>query len=806
MMQNDENKMPSPGRDGFDRKPIHNTENFSQNTKTKISMRNIPNFCDFKVVSDAFPQTLKQLRRWILWRLEIRDGAQTKVPYRTDGLRASITNPNDWTDFDTACRAFDPAKYSGLGFVLTKEDNIVCIDLDECITDGKISDKAMYIVKILNSWTEISQSGKGLHIFVRGTKPTDQCKVTLNTSEIKAIEVYDNARYIALTGNHLPGTPLEIIERQWALNDLYARYFPKQESTPPQAIKPHHDLERGDEEIIALCRKAKNADKFVALYDNGDTSLYNGDESRADEALACMLAFYTQDEAQLERLMNKSALGQREKWRRREDYRQRTIRKALSLTREHYDAKPKSTTNHDSHSLTSPKVKLDVKCPNCDSFTLYYIMQDGMYFLKCESCSFNKLEIEFRDNLDEGKLEVKCPKCGLWQDEKLFLKCESCGFTPDNFLLRHESTLRHELAVIDNPMPNPLEKKYPLEKLNRTSQPQTETDSLPMKPCDAWLDDAEALPPITPLFDAFWSKGELAFLFGTTGIGKSILAVQIADAISKGSKIACFDGPQEPMRVGLFDFEHSTSQFAKRYRDENGNRYKFSPNFLRAEFKARARIPKGISRQDYILELIEKKIIEHRLEVVVIDNLTALDCNVTEPEVARELMYKLDEIKSRYNISMLVIGHTPKRDLNKPLTENDMLGSKNLINFCDSAFAIGKSVKESHLRYLIQVKCRNAEYKYGSENVAIFRVVKNGPNLFFEHNGFQNVIEQLRTRTDAEANELNEKIIALHQSDPNLSYAEIAKQLGTNKMRVSRVLNKAMDKQNSGFFNTPNPF
>ena len=81
-------------------------------------MTKIQNFCDFKVVSDAFPQTLKQLRRWILWRLEIRDGAQTKVPYRTDGVRASITNPNDWTDFETACRAFDPEKYNGLGFVL----------------------------------------------------------------------------------------------------------------------------------------------------------------------------------------------------------------------------------------------------------------------------------------------------------------------------------------------------------------------------------------------------------------------------------------------------------------------------------------------------------------------------------------------------------------------------------------------------------------------------------------------------------------------------------------------------------------
>ena len=71
------------------------------------------------------PQTQKHLSRWILWRLERRDGNQTKVPYRIDGKKASPTNPNDWTDFETALRAFDPEKYDGLGFVLTKEDGIV---------------------------------------------------------------------------------------------------------------------------------------------------------------------------------------------------------------------------------------------------------------------------------------------------------------------------------------------------------------------------------------------------------------------------------------------------------------------------------------------------------------------------------------------------------------------------------------------------------------------------------------------------------------------------------------------------------
>ena len=593
-MSDEKQKAVVPERDGL-----------SQNSKHKPMMN------ENSMLSNI-PQTLKQLPRWILWRLEIRDGNQTKVPYRIDGLRASITNTNDWKDFDTACRAFDPAKYNGLGFVLTKEDNIVCIDLDHCIgDDGQICDEAMNIVNLLNSWTEVSQSGKGLHIFVRGTKPTDKCRATPRT--FKSIEIYDSDRYIALTGNHLPNTPLEIIKLKGSLESLCDLYFPKLESTSPQAIKPHHDLERSDEEIIALCRKAKNADKFVALFDHGDTSLYDGDESRADEALACMLAFYTKDATQIERLMNASALGQREKWRRREDYRRMTIQKALAFTREHYDAQPKSTTNLDSHPLRRLKVKLDFEpCPKCN-FTVDIFEQDGMYFLKCLRCDFSKPVIEFRDNLDEGKMEFKCPKCGLWQDD-IPTPCKSCGFTTAGFKVIHESTLRHEAAKAkpsDQPMPNPLEKKYPLESLNGTqpqahhappaaSPPQAKTELLSDdefftdETFSECLHKAKALPPITPLFDVFWGKGELTFLFGSAGIGKSILAVQILDAISKGAKVQRFDGPQEPMRVGLFDFELSALQHLRRYSDESGNVHDFSPNFFRFGPKAYAKIPKGM--------------------------------------------------------------------------------------------------------------------------------------------------------------------------------------------------------------------
>jgi hypothetical protein len=104
---------------------------------------------------------------------------------------------------------------------------------------------------------------------------------------------------------------------------------------------------------LSLCRKAKNAAKFSDLNDAGDTSAYDGDESRADLALVRMYAFYTQDPAQLERLFDASALGQRSKWRNRADYRRRTIAKVLSDLEETYtpprdrsaSANPTNSTN-----------------------------------------------------------------------------------------------------------------------------------------------------------------------------------------------------------------------------------------------------------------------------------------------------------------------------------------------------------------------------------------------------------------------------------------------------------------------------
>src|SRR5215203_6686969 len=129
---------------------------------------------------------------------------------------------------------------------------------------------------------------------------------------------------------------MRIPKRQDELDALTRKYLrePKAEENG-QRHDPHTSV-LSDEEIVAKLRGAKNAAKFSDLNDAGDTSAYDDDESKADQALMSMYAFYTQDQAQLERLFGNSAFGQRPKWRNRADYRRRTIDKTVSLVTERY--------------------------------------------------------------------------------------------------------------------------------------------------------------------------------------------------------------------------------------------------------------------------------------------------------------------------------------------------------------------------------------------------------------------------------------------------------------------------------------
>ena len=153
-------------------------------------------------------------------------------------------------------------------------------------------------------------------------------------------------------------------------------------------------------------------------------------------------------------------------------------------------------------------------------------------------------------------------------------------------------------------------------------------------------------------------------------------------------------------------------------------------------------------------------------------------------------MQKLKWINKQYGTSILVLAHTPKREMTMPLSSSDINGSKFLSNFADSIFAIGGCADDEKLRYLKQIKSRNSAYMFGADNVAVFTIEKESNFLAFKFQKTGNEQDHLQVRTKAEVNELEKKILEEHSNNPVLSYAKIAEKLDTNKMRVKRVIDR----------------
>lgn len=275
---------------------------------------------------ESIPQITKDLKQWDCYKLEVVDGKRTKVPYNpTTGQRSSSTDPLSWVPFTVAEAAYrDLELYDGICFFVTKECGLVFIDLDNSITDGRIEPWAMDIVKQFDSYSEISQSGEGLHLLIDGTKPGAKCRTKAYPHKI---EIYDHARQACITGDVLEGHST-IEARQDALDKLYVEIFGEEQPQKATATAPGRSY-LSDDAVLMKARTAKNGAEFDSLW-KGSLLGYNGDESAADQALMNKLAFYCGgDKEQMERLFSQSQLGQRAKWKDRQDYRERTINTAI---------------------------------------------------------------------------------------------------------------------------------------------------------------------------------------------------------------------------------------------------------------------------------------------------------------------------------------------------------------------------------------------------------------------------------------------------------------------------------------------
>lgn len=285
---------------------------------------------------EQIPQELKALPNWICWDAvpDEKRGKIKKVPINAlTGGGAMSNNPSTWCDFDTAVKASE--KHSGIGFMFGGCPYFG-VDIDgkeeelEAYQRGENGNIISEFISTLQSYAEISQSGKGIHIICRGTLPK-------RGRRKGSVEMYEDGRFFVMTGNSC-SEYAGISDCTESIKPLHEKYIGG--GREPQAkIRPAVSLSSADD-IVKAAAGAKNGGKFVALY-GGDTAGYTS-SSEADMALCSILAFWTGCDASKMDVIFRSSGLMREKWDRPQSgstYGALTIQKAIAGCSQVYSPK-----------------------------------------------------------------------------------------------------------------------------------------------------------------------------------------------------------------------------------------------------------------------------------------------------------------------------------------------------------------------------------------------------------------------------------------------------------------------------------
>lgn len=293
-----------------------------------------------------------------------------------------------------------------------------------------------------------------------------------------------------------------------------------------------------------------------------------------------------------------------------------------------------------------------------------------------------------------------------------------------------------------------------------------------VKTANRTIREAALRPNPDALWLTLWYEGEVCCLFSDSNLGKSIYAVQIATSIAKKQKVL------------YFDFELSDKQFQLRYSDEANNLNQFPDNLYRVEINRDSL--DAVNFEEAVIGDIEQTAIKLGAKVLIIDNLTYLCVASEKGDAAGTLMLRLMALKRKYGLSMLILAHTPKRCLSNPITQNDLAGSKKLYNFFDSVFAIGKSAKNSSVRYIKQLKVRYGNYTYDADNVIVCVIEKVGTFLQFVDIGY--AVEKEHLKEPSEKDSTQEKETIKRMVAEGKTYRVIASELGVTLGKVQRAL------------------
>lgn len=258
------------------------------------------------------PQELTRLPQWVLWRDTIKpDGTRTKLPYAITGQLAATDKPSTWTTFDNVIQASHRLKM-GIGFVLTKDDPYALIDLDDPFKHNPTEAEAKVTIarhnKILesfDSYSELSPSGKGMHIIVRcetgvprGIHPPNLC-----------MGIFSDTRYMTVTGSVFHNRP--IADRTFLLQELWKECGGQASETA--IVVQEKAQSYSDEEIFNQAKEAQNGEKFFHLWQGHWVDAGYKSQSEADFSLINILSFYSRNVEQIRRMFLMSGLGKRDK-------------------------------------------------------------------------------------------------------------------------------------------------------------------------------------------------------------------------------------------------------------------------------------------------------------------------------------------------------------------------------------------------------------------------------------------------------------------------------------------------------------
>ena len=302
-------------------------------------------------------EALRQhFEKWCVWGPPYETGKTKKIPINPLSGRAAQTNASEtFATFDEAVHAQFEGRYRGVGVLLREGTALTCIDVDKCIdaNTGGVSDAAERVLAMFKGYAEVSQSGRGLHLFFRNKlRAHVREKVT---HEGHSIELYQPGagRYIAVTGNVFRGRD-QILDEDEALDKFIREFgFLKTDAgtggggsadarlpSPSAVPTPVTDNALEDAEILQRIRRErmKRGDKRIdwqAVMDGDDTA-HGGDASASDFALLLKIAFYAGDADQVISTFELTGRAHRDKIKRRTDYLPDSADKAFAKCGGHY--------------------------------------------------------------------------------------------------------------------------------------------------------------------------------------------------------------------------------------------------------------------------------------------------------------------------------------------------------------------------------------------------------------------------------------------------------------------------------------